>query len=506
MNNRRTIRFFQTITIAILSFFLTRETHAEAPRPNVLFISIDDLNDWVGCLDGHPQALTPNIDRLAARGILFTDAHCVAPACNPSRAAVLSGQLPFRTGVWSNGSKKLLTQHPAAVVLPRAFQQAGYQTLGTGKVLHGSTETRAIFEESFITEQRWSPLARDMVKYTDDELPSKSTGNPRHVVRRPDGKSVVLPLNRMPSDRRPMLNDGESFDWGPFDVLNAEMGDTKITTWAMRQLRGGFDKPFFMAVGYYRPHIPLWAPRKYFQRFDNVKIELPTVHESDLADLGVVGQQRATEAVTAGSHATVVKYGQWEEAVKAYLACTTYVDDQIGRLLEELDNGKYGDNTVIVLWTDHGWHLGEKQHWGKWTPWQRSTRVPLIVVPPKNMASQFARNATCDAAVSLLDLYPTLMEMCGITGSQQLDGSSLVSLLRKPEQRTDRHAVTFFGQENVSVKTQQWRYIQYAQGDEELYDHLTDPHEWNNLAGTKKYESVLRKLRKRVPSTVPPAK
>ena len=276
--------------------------------------------------------------------------------------------------------------------------------------------------------------------------------------------------------------------------------------WAMRQLRGGFEKPFFMAVGYYRPHIPLWAPRKYFQRFDNVKIELPTVHESDLADLGVVGQQRATEAVTAGSHATVVKYGQWEEAVKAYLACTTYVDDQVGRLLEELDSGKYGDNTVIVLWTDHGWHLGEKQHWGKWTPWQRSTRVPLIVVPPKNMASQFARNATCDAAVSLLDLYPTLMEMCGITGSQQLDGSSLVSLLRKPEQRTDRHAVTFFGQENVSVKTQQWRYIQYAQGDEELYDHLTDPHEWNNLAGTKKYESVLRKLRKRVPSTVPPAK
>jgi len=506
MNNRRTIRFIQTITIVILSFVLSRGTHAEAPRPNVLFISIDDLNDWVGCLDGHPQALTPNIDRLATRGILFTDAHCVAPACNPSRAAVLSGQLPFRTGVWSNGSKKLLTQHPAAVVLPRAFQQAGYQTLGTGNVLHGSTETRARFEESFITEQRWSPLARDMVKYTDDELPSKSTSNPRHVVRRPDGKSVVLPLNRMPSDRRPTLKDGESFDWGPFDVLNVEMGDTKITTWAMRQLRDGFDKPFFMAVGYYRPHIPLWAPQKYFQRFDNVEIELPTVHESDVADLGVVGQQRATEAVTAGSHATVVKYGQWEEAVKAYLACTTYVDDQVGRLLEELDSGTYGDNTVIVLWTDHGWHLGEKQHWGKWTPWQRSTRVPLIVVPPKNMAGQFARNATCDATVSLLDLYPTLMEMCGITGSQQLDGSSLVSLLHKPEQRTDHHAVTFFGQENVSVKTHQWRYIQYAQGEEELYDHLTDPHEWNNLAGTKKYESVLRKLRKRVPPTGPPAK
>ncbi|MDE0818951.1 MAG: sulfatase [Pirellulaceae bacterium] len=494
------------MVLALMTLLCNSRILVAQAKPNVLFISIDDLNDWIGCLDGHPQALTPNIDRLAARGVLFTNAHCVAPACNPSRAAVLSGQLPFRTGIWSNGSKKLLTQHPTAVVLPRAFQQAGYQTLGTGKVLHGSAETRDIFEESFITEQRWSPLARDMVKYTDDELPSKSTSNPRHVVRQSGGNSVVLPLNRMPSDRRPTLNDGESFDWGPFDVLNAEMGDTKITTWAMRQLRGGFDKPFFMAVGYYRPHIPLWAPQKYFERFDNVKIELPTVQETDLTDLGVFGKQRATEAVTAGSHATVVKHGQWEEAVKAYLACTTYVDEQIGRLLEELDNGRYGDNTVIVLWSDHGWHLGEKEHWGKWTPWQRSTRVPLIVVPPKNMASYFGKNATCDAPVSLLDLYPTLLEMCGISGSQRLDGRSLVSLLRKPEEWTDRHAVTFFGQGNVSVKTGQWRYIQYAQGEEELYDQMTDPHEWDNLAGTRKYESVLRKLRKFVASTVPPAK
>jgi len=475
-------------------------------KPNVIFISIDDLNDWIGCLNGHPQAITPNIDRLAARGVLFTDAHCVAPACNPSRAAVLSGQLPFRTGVWSNDSKKLLTQHPTALVLPRAFAQAGYQTMGTGKVLHGSGETRDIFEESFITEQRWSPLARDMVKYTDDELPSKSTSNPRHVVRQSDGKSVVLPLNGMPSDRRPTSSEGESFDWGPFDVPNVEMGDTKITTWAMRQLRRRFDKPFFMAVGYYRPHIPLWAPKKYFDRFHNVPIALPTVQEHDLVDLGLVGQRLATEAVTAGSHATVVKHEQWEEAVKAYLACTTYVDDQIGRLLEELDKGEYGDNTVIVLWTDHGWHLGEKQHWGKWTPWQRSTRVPLIVVPPKNMASHFAKNATCDAPVSLLDLYPTLLEICGISGTQQLDGSSLVSFLRKPDQRTDRHAVTFFGKGNVSVKSAQLRYIQYAQSEEELYDHLTDPNEWDNLAGTKKYESVLRKFRKLVATTATPAR
>ena len=268
----------------------------------------------------------------------------------------------------------------------------------------------------------------------------------------------------------------------------------------MQQLRGGFDKPFFMAVGYYRPHIPLWAPQKYFQRFDNMEVELPTVHQSDLLDLGAVGKKRAIEAYTAGSHATVVKYGQWEEAVKAYLACTTYVDDQVGRLLGELDRGKYGDNTMIVLWTDHGWHLGEKQHWGKWTPWQRSTRVPLIVVPPKNRASQFGSNAICNSPVSLIDLYPTLMEMCEITTSQQLDGSSLVPLLRNPEKRTDRHAVTFVGPDNVSINTGKWRYIQYAQDEEELYDQQADPHEWKNLAGDKQYDPVLRKLRKLVPS------
>ena len=304
-----------------------------------------------------------------------------------------------------NGQGESSTHECEGVIQQTAMVQRFCEIIQSGEL------DERWFEESLATQRVVDALLESLKSGQEDKR------FVRHVIRRSGKNPVVLPLNRMPSDRKPKLINGESFDWGPLDVLNAEMGDTKITTWAMRQLRAGFDKPFFMAVGYYRPHIPLWAPQKYFQRFDNVEIKLPIVHKNDLADLGAVGKKWATEAVTAGSHATVVKYGQWEEAVKAYLACTTYVDDQVGRLLSELDNGKYRDNTVIVLWTDHGWHLGEKQHWGKWTPWQRSTRVPLIVVPPRNRAGQFGSNVTCDTPVSLLDLYPTLMEMCGIPGA-----------------------------------------------------------------------------------------
>lgn len=455
---------------------------ASAERPNVLFIAIDDLNDWVGCLGGHPQALTPNIDRLAARGILFTNAHCAAPACNPSRAAVFSGQMPWRTGVWSNRSPKMSSQHPDQLVIPRAFTAAGYTTLATGKLMHSSRANQLYFERHMKTEQRWSPLSKDSVKYTSRELPSKGTGRPRHVVKRKGVDDVVLPLNRMPSDRKPQENDGESFDWGPFDVPDSEMGDAQITDWAIEQLEAGFEKPFFMGVGYYRPHIPLWAPKKYFERFDGVDIQLPAVLPNDLKDIGEAGKTWAIEALTAGSHATVVEHDQWKEAVKAYLACVTFVDHHVGRLLAVLDKGRFGDNTVIVLWSDHGWHLGEKQHWGKWTGWERSTRVPLIIVPPTGAASDYgAPGQRCGEPVNLIDLYPTLTDMCRVRCPENLDGRSLVPLLQDPGHETHRTVVTAFDKGNLSLRDDRWRYIKYVDGSEELYDLQSDPNEWENV-------------------------
>jgi arylsulfatase A-like enzyme len=478
--------------VAVLAITFAAATQA-APKTNVLFIAVDDLNDWVGCLKGHPQALTPNMDRLAARGVLFTNAHCAAPACNPSRAAVFSGLMPDKTGVWSNNSKSINKLKPDAVQLPSAFAKAGYATLGTGKLLHSGGKSS--FEDYFSVEQRWSPFTKKQTYYTAEELPSKGTDNPRHVIEHL-GRTFTIPLNKMPSDRRPGTDGGESFDWGPFDVPDSEFGDTKITDWSIGKLKAGFEKPFFLGVGYYRPHIPLWAPKKYFERFKDDPGKLPPVKEKDLEDLGEAARKWAIEAVTAGSHATVVKYDQWRQAVEAYLACVTYVDYEIGRLLDALDQSKYAENTAIVLWSDHGWHLGEKEHWGKWTGWERSTRVPLIIVPPKSAAGRFAKaGSRCDQPVGLIDLYPTLTELCEVAAPGVLDGESLLPLLHDPDTLTGRQLVTKFDQGNVSIRTDQMRYIRYADGSEELYDLKKDPNEWKNLSGNEAHGAQLQAFR-----------
>jgi arylsulfatase A-like enzyme len=467
-------------------------------HPNVLFIAVDDLNDWIGCLKGHPQALTPNLDRLAARGVLFTNAHCTAPACNPSRAAVFSGRMPHVTGVWANKAGQTLDRlYPNARLLPEAFSHSGYRTIGTGKLLHSGG--KAEFDEYFSVGQRWSPLPKRAVEYTEKELPTKGSNNPRHVTKDSSGRKVVLPLNRMPSDRRPDTDAGESFDWGPFDVPDSDFGDTQITNWAIEKLKKGFDRPFFFGIGYYRPHIPLWAPKRFFDRFADSPGQLPEIKRDDLEDLSDAGRKWAVEPITAGSHATVRRHKQWRAAVEAYLACVTYVDHEIGRLLDTLDNSPFGDNTVIVLWSDHGWHLGEKQHWGKWTGWERSTKVPLIIVPPRKAAGRFAAAGShCNQPVGLIDLYPTLVELCSVKASDKLDGQSLVPLLREPNRSTGRAVVTMFDPGNASLRTDRWRFIRYANGSEELYDHSNDSHEWNNLADSIDHAETKKRLSERL--------
>lgn len=409
--------------------------------------------------------------------------------------------MPWKTGVWSNESKKLFQLHPDMEVLPRAFSRAGYVTLGTGKLMHSSgSANRVMFDQHFNVEQRWSPFSSDAVAYNKRELPSKRTDSPRHVVRVEGADPVILPLNGMPSDRRPDDPRGESFDWGPLDVPDSAMGDTQSADWAIEQLMLPRDRPFFLGVGFYRPHIPLWAPKPYFRRFDGRPIQLPAYLKSDLDDLGATGRRWALEAVTAGLHSTVVQHGQWEEAVKAYLACTTFVDAQIGRLLDALDRSPYGANTVVVLWSDHGWHLGEKQHWGKWTGWERATRVLLAVVPPRRMTERYeSLGQRCDAPVGLIDLYPTLADLCNVSAPASLDGQSLVPLLQKPGLQTGRSVLTSFDRGNVSMRSDRWRYIGYEDGTEELYDLIRDPNEWTNLSGEPGSESVLTTFRGRVP-------
>lgn len=487
------LRHLSLVSALALLSALSTPLDAASP-PHVLFIAIDDLNDWIGCLGGHPQALTPNLDRLAARGMLFTNAHCASPACQPSRATVFTGLMPDKTGVWSNESKSLAKLAPEAAKLPEPFASAGYRTLGTGKLLHDRASDA--FADYFQVHQRWSPISHQQSEYTAEELPSKGGANPHHAVTGSQGREVILPLNRMPSDRAPQRKAGESFDWGPWDVPDRDFGDTRITDWAIEQLEATGEQPLFLAMGYYRPHIPLWAPKRFFERFKDAPAELPPVFENDLDDLSETAKQWAREPVTAGSHATVVKHDQWRKAVEAYLACTTYIDHEIGRVLDALNRSPAGENTIIVLWSDHGWHLGEKEHWGKWTGWERSTRVPLIIVPPKHRADDFAAaGSRCDQPVGLIDLFPTLAELCGVTPPEGLDGESLVPLLRDPEQKTGRRLITTFDPGNHSVRTERWRYLLYEDGSQELYDHHTDPHEWHNLAADPGYAEVIRELR-----------
>ena len=488
----------RTIVLSLAFGFLSGSLCLRGERPQVLFIAIDDLNDWLGCLQGHPQAHTPHLDELAARGVLFTNAHCASPACQPSRAAVFTGMRPSQTGVWSNRSKPLSKLQPDAILIPNLFSQAGYHTLGTGKLLHDRAVSA--FDDYFTVEQRWSPLSRAATDYTKDSLPSKGTNNPRHLVRDSTDREVVLPLNRMPSDRAPEKKSAESFDWGPWNVPDRDFGDSQITDWSIAQLKKKYDSPLFLALGYYRPHIPLWAPARFFERFQDEPGILPPTLENDLDDLSETGKHWAIYPDTAGLHSTVLQHQQWQTAVEAYLACVTYIDSEIGRLIRALDESSHADNTIIVVWSDHGWHLGEKDHWGKWTGWERSTRVPLIIVPPKNQTARFAApGARCKQPVSLLDLFPTLVDWCQLEPAPHLAGSSLLPLLRQPSTETKRHILTSFDEDNYTIRSLHWRYIRYSDGSEELYDHRNDPHEWHNLAHKPESRQRLEDFRDQLP-------
>jgi arylsulfatase A-like enzyme len=421
-------------------------------RPNVLFIAIDDLNDWTGFLGGHPQARTPNLDRLAARGVAFTRAYCSAPACNPSRTSLLTGLRPSSTGVYHNDQpwRPVL---PDAVTLPEHFAAAGYDVAGGGKIFHNSFNDPDAWPEWF--------------KVGDHPKPDES------------------PVNGIPG--------AGHFDWGPVDVPDEAMGDYRTVSWAIDRLDDERDRPFFLAVGLIRPHLPWYVPRGYFEHFPVDGITLPEAPAEDLDDVPAAGVAIARPE---GDHRKVLEAGQWGEAVQGYLASIEFADAQVGRLLNALEASGHADDTIVVLWGDHGWHLGEKQHWRKFALWEEATRVPLIVAAP-GVGSPGGRS---DRTASLLDLYPTLIDLCGLPEKPELEGESLVPLLEDPTSPRATPAITTHGRANHAVRTEQWRYIRYADGSEELYDHEADPHEWTNLASDPRREELKRDLARWLPS------
>jgi choline-sulfatase len=431
---------------------------AEA-KPNVLFIAIDDLNDWVGPLGGHPQVKTPHMDALAARGTTFTNAHCQAPLCNPSRTSLLTGLRPSTTGVyalspWFRTSEKL-KEH---LTVFQWFKKNGYATLSAGKIFHGGyppKEARAAEVDTF--------------------------GPPGVMQPRPKVKFVETP------DPHPLV------DWGAFPEKDEDCFDYDIATWAVDQLKKPPKGPWFLAVGFQHPHVPCYAPQKWFDLYPADKLIMPKVKADDRDDLPRFASYLHWK-LPEPRLKWLEESKQWGKLVRAYLASISFVDAQVGRVLDALKDSSL-ENTVVVLWSDHGWHLGEKGITGKNTLWERSTRVPLIFAGPG-----VAAGAKCDRPAELLDLYPTLLDLCGLPPNKANEGISLVPQLKDAKALRERPAVTTHNYDNHAVRTEKWRYIVYADDSEELYDRTTDPNEWTNLAKDPKFADVKKELAKWAPS------
>ena len=445
--------------------------HAANTPPNVLFISVDDLNDWIGCLGGHPQARTRNIDRLASRGMLFTNAHCSAPACNPSRTAIMTGISPHKSGLYNN-RQKMREVLPDAELLPKYFSRHGYWSAGSGKILH-----------YFIDAQSW-----------DEYFPAKQTEDPFPFTLYPKHRPVNLPVGGPWQYRET--------DWAALDATDEEFGgDWLVSKWIGEQLQKKHDQPFFLACGIYRPHEPWFVPKKYFEPFPLDAIQLPPGYlEDDLDDLPPAGKKRGPNRY----FPHIRKHGQWKQAIQGYLASIAFADAMVGRVIEALESGPNRDNTIVVLWSDHGWHLGEKQHWQKYTAWRVCTRVPLIVhVPPgvPGLHSGTKAASRCSRPVNLLSLFPTLTELAGLPAKDGIDGPSLVPLLEDADAQWPHTSVTFLGEPgSFGLSEDRWRLIHYANGDEELYDTVNDRYEWSNLAGKPEHASRLAQLRRRAPT------
>jgi arylsulfatase A-like enzyme len=435
---------------------------AQDTQPNVLFIAIDDLNDWVGPLGGHPLVKTPHMDSLAKRGTTFSNAHCQAPLCNPSRTSLLTGLRPSTTGVyalnvWFREDEKL-REH---VTLPQHFMQNGYYVATTGKIFHDAYPP---------------PKGREPnTEFTEYGLRGSMTPRPKQ-------KFVNTP------------SDIALMDWGVFPEKDEECFDYDVGSFACDWLgKSPRDKPWMLCVGFRHPHVPCYAPQKWFDLYPTDDSLLPPMRDDDRDDVPPFAwylHWKLPEPRLAWLKAEQ----EWRPLIRSYLASVSFADAMVGRVLTALDESGQAQNTVVVLWSDHGWHLGEKAISGKNTLWDRSTHVPLIFAGPG-----ISKNAVCARPAELLDLYPTLVELCGLPQREGLEGQSLVPQLKNPDAPRERPAITTQGPGNHGVRTEEWRYIRYGDGSEELYDMQMDPNEWINLADNSRYNTVKAELAKWLP-------
>jgi len=450
------------LVLILLAGQAAESANALSRRPNVLMIAIDDLNDWVGCLGGHPQARTPQMDRLASRGTVFLNAHVQSPLCNPSRASLMTGLRPSTTGIY--GLAPGIREVEALkhwVTLPQYFASHGYATAGFGKVYH------------------------------DGSIPPRLRTNEFHVwgiapgMPYPPAKFVATP------------DTIKAMDWGVFPEDDRDQADWKIAQAAITHLQSlPPGKPFFVAVGFRLPHVPCFASRRWFEEGPPLdKVTLPLVKPDDRNDVPFFAWYLHWKLPEPRLH-WLERANQWRPLVQAYLASTAFMDSQIGRVLDALRATGAESNTVVVLWSDNGWHLGQKGVTGKNTLWEPSTRVPLIFAGPG-----VREGGRCKQPAELLDIYPTLIELCGLPSRGGLEGHSLVPQLKDAKATRPWPAITTHNVGNHAVRSERWRYIRYADGSEELYDLETDPHEWQNLARDIRLADIVKEHARWLPQT-----
>jgi arylsulfatase A-like enzyme len=441
------MKIFAAVFVAVLAVTLPAAENTPA-RPNILCIAVDDLNHWVGHLGRNAQVKTPNIDRLAKRGVTFTRAYCAAPVCNPSRTAIMSGMRPSTTGVYHNPIDYRPYVAPEQT-LNSHFRKHGYFVAGAGKIYHGGSGRL----------DEWDDYMRG------------GAGEPKGKLE-PRGVGGIK--------------------FGVLDCDDSEMGDYKIASWIMGQLERKHDKPFFLACGFHKPHMPWNVPKKYYDLYPLDTIKLPPIQTNDLADLPPAGVKMARAM---GDHASIVAAGKWKEAIQGYLAAISFLDGQVGRLMDALDKSSHRTNTVVCFWGDHGWHLGEKEHWRKFALWEEATRAPFIWIVP----GVTKPGGVCERTVDFMSIYPTVCDLTGLPIPKHIEGASIRKLLAAPSAEWTTPAVTTHGFQNHAVRSEKWRYIRYADGGEELYDHQKDPYEWANLAGQTEFSSVKEQLAKFFP-------
>jgi arylsulfatase A-like enzyme len=460
-SKRVNIKFFHRCLLAVTLCSLSLSTQAAntGTKPNILLIIADDLNDWIGPTHGNSQVKTPNLDKLAARGMTFQNAQAAAPLCNPSRASFMSGKRPGTTGIYDN-EQPAMPHLPRGVCINDYLRPFGYTSLGAGKIYH----YRAYRPED------WDKV----VFYSDDTLPK------HEATRRPGPFGY-----RMFTEGKPNA---------PFNEQRAEskLVDAQTVSWCIDQLNDQ-KSSFFMTCGIHRPHTPWDVPKKYFDLYPLDSIQLPAVIPDDLADVPPHGVELAHDGA---SHAAILKAGLWKDRVRAYLAAISYMDAQVGRLLDAVDTSGHRDDTTIIFVGDNGWHLGQKEHWGKSALWRQSTHVPLIWVAP----GLTKPGTSCTAAVDLMSLFPTICELAKVPVPAHAEGVSIKPLLANAKAKWKQPAISTFEQNNHAICTEQWRYIRYADKTEELYNEQTDPNEWKNEASNPQFAKIKKDLAKYLPS------